>query len=169
VRSQLRASDIGELFAPVPFGRERTSVFARLLEENLLEKFMADEALPTCVDAACPPTSALAAAWARVGRRGRIALRRGVTCSLPHVLEQEAVLRAFAAAPEDAGSCCELQGDAFSRLLVHALCAWTGTLVSSSHTTDDGGRCTLVTRRRGSSSACAEPLPPCSSFLRGLH
>jgi hypothetical protein len=165
----LRASDIGELFAPVPFGRERKTLFSRLLEEETLaEKFMAG-ALPHMDAPPCPPTSALAAAWARVGRRGRIALRRGVSCSLPHVLEQEAVLRAFATASEAEGACCELHGDAFSRLLAHALCAWTGTLVSSSHTTLDGGRCTRVTRRHGAIRSDAFELPACSSFLLGLQ
>ena len=157
----LLASDIAALYAPVPFGVARATVLAQLASKRDL----ADAFLELRVDAGAPETTyareePVAAAWARVGRRGRAELRRGVASSLYTVQALEAALRDFLASDEELR---RLSGDGYARLLTHALCAWSGAVACSSATDPEtGARCSLLRRRRG--TACAA-LPACSDFL----
>jgi hypothetical protein len=163
----LLAEDIAMLYAPVPFGVQRETCFEQLAQQpRLAQEFMA------CVDApleetaaSTSDTGAICQAWARVGRRGRVALRRGVAGALFTVQQTEAALSAFLASSE---TTLELEGlDSYTRLLVHALCSWSGKLASSSHTAPDGARSTLV-RRRADGRDDGTALPQCSSFLLGF-
>jgi hypothetical protein len=161
---ELRAADIAQLYTPVPWGYERTTVLEQLNSSSrLLEDFL--ELREHSAPAPTPQSHAASSvAWARVGRRGRAALRRGAVCSLPLLQEVEQALRAFESgsnAPAD--ETLRVPGDAFARLITHALCAYLG-LTSTSSTDEQGNRCTLVRRRRGSSPA-SPALPPCSAFL----
>jgi hypothetical protein len=163
----LLADDIAMLYAPVPFGVQRETCFEQLAQQpRLAQDFLA------CVDApleeavaSTSDTGAICLAWARVGRRGRVALRRGVAGALFTVQQTEAALSAFLASSELS---LELEGlDSYTRLLVHALCSWSGKLASSSHTAPDGARSTLV-RRRADGRDDGAALPRCSAFLLGV-
>ena len=156
----LKAADIAELYQPVPFGFERTTVLEQLsTSSRLLEDFL--ELREHSAAAPAPPTqSGAASAWARVGRRGRVALRRGAVGSPSLLVEVEKALRAFDAASE--ADTLAAPGDAYARLITHALCAYLG-LASASSTDEQGHRCTLVRRRRGAPASPA--LPPASAFL----
>ena len=160
----LRAADISALYVPVPWGVERSTVLEQLSSSaRLLDDFL--ERREQCVPAPAPQTQSgsAAAAWARVGRRGRVALRRGVAASLPFVQELEQALRAFESAPDAEAPTLTVPGDAFARLITHALCAYLG-LASGSTVDELGNRCTLVRRRLGAAPA-SPALPPCSAFV----
>ena len=157
----LRAADIASLYSPVPFGFERATALEQLSSSSrLLEEFLdlREQTAPASAQQALNGTAA--AAWARVGRRGRVALRRCVAGSLPLLDEVEEALRAFDAGEANSLS---LPGDAYRRLVTHALSSYLG-LVSSSFTDDLGNRCTLVRRRCGAVSA-SHALPPVSDLL----
>ena len=158
----LRAADIAALYAPVPWGFERTTVLEQLSSSSrLLEEFreLREQTAPTC--APQTPSGTAASAWARVGRRGRAALRRCVAGSLPLLDEVEAALRAFEAV--SGTDTLTVPGDSYTRLVTHALCAYLG-LVSSSLTDEHGNRGTLVRRRCGAAAA-SHALPPVSALL----
>ena len=76
-------------------------------------------------------------------------------------MEVEQALRAFDAASE--ADTLAVPGDAYARLITHALCAYLG-LASASSTDEQGNRCTLVRRRCGAVSA-SHALPPVSALL----
>ena len=161
----LKAADIAELYQPVPFGFERTTVLEQLsASSRLLEDFLElrEHSAP---QPATPQTQTMSssAAWARVGRRGRVALRRGAVGSPSLLVEVEQALRAFEAASGADTASLMVPGDSFARLITHALCAYLG-LASASSTDEQGNRCTLVRRRRGAQAA-SPALPPCSTFL----
>ncbi len=165
---ELDAEDVGALFTPVPFGVERTTLFAQLRACSLVDDFLAhaDAAHGHADPATRAATCATAVAWLRVGRRGRVALRRGVAGAPLTVLAQEAALQAFNAS---SASSVVLEGDSFSRLLTHALVAWRGPPLTSSSTTDadTGARGVLV--RKSGAAAGASPAVSCSSFLLKLQ
>ena len=159
----LRAADIAALYAPVPWGYERSTVLEQLsalpsLKNEFLE--LREQTAPTSAPQPLHGGTA-ASAWARVGRRGRVALRRCVAGSLPFLDEVEAALRAFEA--DSGADTLSVPGDAYARLITHALCAYLG-LQSSSLTDEHGNRGTLVRRRCGAVSA-SHALPPVSALL----
>ena len=170
----LLCGDISSLFTPAPFGRQRVSAFGELCEHGLRDAFVASD-LPDKsrhTAASLPEASgSCAAAWARVGRRGRAALRRAVNGALPTLLHAESVLQSVSSDAHEAESAagtepaCQIAGDSFSRLLVHSLCAWAGTLSCRSVTLADGSRVAVVRRRVNvTASQCAAPTS-CSEFL----
>ena len=162
----LRAADIAALYAPVPFGFNRTTVLEQLNSSgHLLADFLElrEQTAPTCAPRALSGTAACA--WARVGRRGRVALRRCVAGSLSLLDEVEQTLRAFEAGSADTLTVCG--DDAYKRLVTHALSSYLG-LVSSSFTDDLGNRCTLV-RRRGGAVRASNALPPVSALLLSVY
>jgi len=132
----LDAADVAGLFAPVPFGGPpRETVFAQLHgREELLVAFMGrlEEQAPERPPRPC--LSAEATAWARVSRSGRLALRSLSSARL-HELESE--LRGGETE-------LEVRGDAYARLVAHALSAWLGYLPVS--TVLNGERVVLVQR-----------------------
>ena len=161
----LRAADIASLYAPVPWGYERTTVLSQLSSSShLLEEFLDLREQTTAAPAPQTLSGTAASAWARVGRRGRVALRRCIAGSLPLLQEVEEALRAFQGASSSAADTLTVPGDAYTRLVTHALCAYLGNLCSSSYTDEQGNRCTLV-RRRCDAASASDALPPVSSLL----
>lgn len=135
----LDAADVAGLFAPVPFGGPpRETVFGQLHGELLAAFLNRQEAPAAPVSAPVCAGTPGAAAWARVSRRGRLALR---SLSRLRLLELEAELRA--------GDGTELVvcGDAYARLVAHALCAWLSLPVSTSLL--EGERVVVVRRLLG--------------------